>query len=133
MVIWVIKIFLYCSSVYSCHLFLISSASVKSIPPVIYCAHLCMKCSFGISYFFEEISNIFHSIVFLKLLYLSLRKAFLSLPAILWNSAFKWVYLSLSSFRFASLLFSAICMPAHTPFCLFVFLFLGDGLDHCLL
>ena len=31
MVIWVIKIFLYSSSVYSCHLFLISSASVKSI------------------------------------------------------------------------------------------------------
>ena len=121
MVIWVIKIFLYCSSVYSCHLFLISSASVKSIPPVLYCAHLCMKCSFGISYFLEEISNIFHSIVFLNLLYLSLRKAFLSLPAILWNSAFKWVYLSLSSFPFASLLFSAICMPAHTtilPFCI---------------
>ena len=31
-IIWVIKIFLYSSSVYSCHLFLISSASVRSIP-----------------------------------------------------------------------------------------------------
>ena len=31
MVIWVIKIFFYSSSVYSCHLFLISSASVRSI------------------------------------------------------------------------------------------------------
>ena len=32
MIIWVVKIFLYSSSVYSCHLFLISSASVRSIP-----------------------------------------------------------------------------------------------------
>ena len=32
MVIWVIKILLYSSPVYSCHLFLISSASVRSIP-----------------------------------------------------------------------------------------------------
>ena len=29
--------------------------------------------------------------------------------AILWNSAFKWVYLSFSPLPFASLLFSAIC------------------------
>ena len=48
--------FLYCSSVYSCHL-LISSASVRSVPlSVLYCAHLCMKCSLGISNFLEEIS-----------------------------------------------------------------------------
>ena len=32
MIIWVEKIFLYSSSVYSCHLFSISSASVRSIP-----------------------------------------------------------------------------------------------------
>ena len=44
--------FLY-SSVYSYHLFLIPSASVRSIS-VLYCAHLCMKCSLGISHFLEE-------------------------------------------------------------------------------
>ena len=39
------KSFLYRSSVYSCHLFLISSASVMSnTNSVLYCAHLCMKC-----------------------------------------------------------------------------------------
>ena len=32
MIIWLVKIFFYSSSVYSCHLFLISSASVRSIP-----------------------------------------------------------------------------------------------------
>ena len=52
MIIWVIKIFLYRSSKYSRHFFLISSASVRSIPFfVLCCAHLCMKCSLGISTF----------------------------------------------------------------------------------
>ena len=31
---------------------------------VLYCAHLCMKSSLGISNFLEEISNLSHSIVF---------------------------------------------------------------------
>ena len=39
----------------------------------------------------------------------SLKKAFLSLLAVLWNSAFKWVYLSLSCQPFAPLLFADIC------------------------
>ena len=38
----------------------------------------------------------------------SLKKAFLSLLAILWKSAFNWMYLSLSSLLFASLSSSAI-------------------------
>ena len=38
----------------------------------------------------------------------SLQKAFLSLLAILWNSAFKWVCLSFSPLPFASLLFTAV-------------------------
>ena len=42
-------------------------------------------------------------------LHCSLRKAFLSLLAILWNSAFRWVYLSFFHLPFTSLLFSAIC------------------------
>ena len=41
-------------------------------------------------------------------LHCSLKKAFLSLLAILWNSAFNWVYLSFSPLPFASLLFTAI-------------------------
>ena len=67
-----------------------------------------MKCSLGISNFLEEISSLSHRIVFSNSLHWSPRKA-LSLLAILWNSAFKWVYLSSSSLPFASLLFSAIC------------------------
>ena len=102
--------FLYSSSVYSCHLILISSASVKSIPLLSFIdVHRCMKCSLGISNFLEEISSLSHSIVFLYFFALITRKAFLkSLLATLLNSAFKWVYLSFSPLPWVSLLFSAI-------------------------
>ena len=95
---------------YSCHLFLISSASLRSIPLlVLYCAHLCLKCSLGISNFLEEIANLSYSIISSISLQCLLKKAILSLLAILWNSAFSWVYLSLSPLPFASPLFSPIC------------------------
>ena len=57
-----------------------------------------------------------------------MRKAFLSLLAILWKSAFRWVYLSFSPLPFAFLLFSAICRASSDK--LFAFLFLGDDFDH---
>ena len=75
---WSWRSFLYSSSVYSCYLFLISSASVRT-----------------------ELSSIS--------LHWPLRKVFLSLLAILWNSAFRCLYLSFSPLLFASLLFTAIC------------------------
>ena len=59
-----LRSFLYSSSVDSCHLFLISFAFVWSVS-VLYCDHLCMKCSLDISRFLEEISSLFHSIVFI--------------------------------------------------------------------
>ena len=97
-------------AVHSCHLFLISSASVRSMLFLSFiCTHLCMKCSHGISNFLEEISSLSHSVVFLFFFHWSLRNVFLSLLAILWNSSFGWVYLSFSFLRFTSFLFSAIC------------------------
>ena len=69
--------FLYSSSVCSCHLFLISSAYVRSIPFVLYCAHLCMKCSLGISNFLEEISSLSHSVVSLYFFLLIAEEGFL--------------------------------------------------------
>ena len=65
-----------------------------------------MKSSLGISNFLEEISSISHFIAFFY--FFALRKVFLSLLAILWNPAFKWVYLSFSLLPLASLLFLAI-------------------------
>ena len=40
-------------------------------------AHLCMKCSLGISHFFEEISSLSHSIVFLFFFALIAEEGFL--------------------------------------------------------
>ena len=80
-----------------------------------------MKCSFGISNFLEEISNLSILLFSSISLYWSLRKPFLSLRAILWNSTFKWVYLSFVPLPFTSLLFSAIVrLPQTTilPFCI---------------
>ena len=108
MIIWVVKIYFVQFFCYSCHLFLISSASVRSIS-VLYRYHLCMKCSLGISNFLEDISSLSQSVVFLYFFALIMRKAFLSLLAIRWNSTFKWLYLSFSSLLFTSLLFTAIC------------------------
>ena len=101
--------FLYSFSVYSCHLFLISSASVRSI----------LFLSFIVPIFawnFPLVTPIIlrRSLAFPILLFSSislhwsLRKAFLSLLVILWNSAFKWVYLSFSPLPLASLLFITI-------------------------
>ena len=122
--------FLYSSSVFSCLIFLISIASVRSIHTIsdLYCAHLCMKISLGISNFLEEISSLSHSIVFFYL-HWSLRKSFLSLLAILWNPAFKWIYLSFSPLPFTSLLFIAVCKASSdNHFAFLHFFFLGTVL-----
>ena len=102
--------FLYSSSLYSCHLFLISSASVRSIPFLSFIKPI-------LAWNVPLISLIFlvRSLFFLILLFssislpCSLKMAFLSLLAILWNCASSWVYLYLSPLLFASLLSSAIC------------------------
>jgi len=91
-----------------------------------------MKCSLDSSNFLEEIFSLSHSIVFLYFFALFIEEAFLSLLAILWNSACSWVYLSLSPLLFTSLLSSAICKVSSNSL-LSCILFLGDGFGHCLL
>ena len=57
---------------------------------VLYCTHLCMKCSLGISNFLKR-SLFFPTLLFSCIsLHCSLKKALLSILAILWNSAFSW-------------------------------------------
>ena len=77
--------FLYIYSVNSCHLFLISSASVRSIPFLSLIVPISMKIFLTRSLVFPILSVSSISLQW------SLRKAFLSLHAILWKSAFKWV------------------------------------------
>ena len=82
--------FLYSFYVYSCHLFLISSASVRSIPFLSFIVLIFAWNVPLVSLMFLKRSLVFPILLFSSIsLYWSLRKAFLSPFAILWNSAFK--------------------------------------------
>ena len=107
-IIQIIKTFLFNSSVYSCHLFLISSASVKVFAvSALYTAHTCMKYSLDISSFLEEISSLSHSIVFLYFFALFIKKAFFYLSLLFSGTLYSVEYIfPLSS---ASILSSATC------------------------
>ena len=111
--------------VYSCHLFLISSSSVRSLlflsfimPILAWNIHL-------MSPIFLKRSLVFPILLFSSIsLYCSLKKALLSLLAIFWNSAFSWVYFSFSSLPFIFLFSSTICKASsenHFAFLRFFF------------
>ena len=116
---------------YSCQLFLISSAFVRSTPFQSFIVPIFPWNAPLVSLILLKRSLVFPILLFSSIsLHWSLRKAFLSLLAILWNSAFRWIYLSFSPLSLASLLFSAICKASSDNH--FAFLFLGDDFDLCL-
>ena len=101
---------------------------------VLYWAHLCIKCSLGISDFLEEISSLSHSIVFLYFFALITEEGFLIAPCyslelcIQIGKSFLFFFVfGFSSFH------SYLWGLLRQPFCFFAFPFLGDGLDFCLL
>ena len=83
-----------------------------------------MKCSFVISKFLEVISSLPIILFFSISLHWSVSKVFLSLLAILWNSAFRWVYLFFSSLSSACLLLSVICKASSDNYFAFLQFFL---------
>ena len=125
-VIWV-KIFFVYSSVYSYHLLLISLASVRSILFLSFIEAIFAWNVPLVSLIFLKRSLDFTFLLFSTTsLHWSLRKALFSLLAILWNSAFRWVYLSFSPLPLASLLFSAIYKASSdSHFAFLHFFFLG--------
>ena len=126
---------------YSCHLFLIFSASVRSILflsfivpifawnvplvsliflkrflvfPVLLFSSISLHCSLRKAFFFFFFSFLNSKCIFY-------RKPFLTLLAIRWNSAFRWVYLSFSplpSLLFFSQLFVRPPQTTILPFCI---------------
>ena len=117
--------FLYNYSVYSCHLFLISCASVRSIPFLSFIEPIFAWNVPWVSLIFLKRSLVFPFLLFSVYLFWLLRKAFLPLLVILWYSAFRWIYLSFLPLPFTCLLFSAICKPSsdnHFDFLHFFFL-----------
>jgi len=102
--------FLYSSSVYSCHLFLISSASVRPMPFLSFIEPIFAWNVPLVSPVFLKRSLVFPILLFPSIsLHWLLKKAFLSLLAILWNSEFRCLYLFFSPLLFPSRLFTAIC------------------------
>ena len=103
---WLWSSFSYSSSLYFCHFFLIFSASVRSIQLLSFIETIFAWNIPLVSLIFLKRSLVFPILFFSSIsLHWSLRKAFLSLLAILWNSVFKWEYLSFSPSLFTSLLF----------------------------
>ena len=101
-----LKSFLYSFFVYSCHLFLISYASIISLSFLSFIVPVFAWNVSLIAPIFLKRSLVFPLLLFSSIsLHCSLKKAFLSLLAILWNSAFSSGYLSLSPLLLASLLF----------------------------
>ena len=93
MVIWVIRSFLYNSSVCSCHLFLISSISVSSLPFLFFLVPIFAWNVPLASPIFLKRSLVFPILLFPSIsLHYSLKNSFLSLPAILWNSTVEYVF-----------------------------------------
>ena len=118
MITWFIKIFLYSSSVYFCHLFLIYSASLSPYHFCPYFACLCLKCSLVISNFLVEISSL--SILFFSSVsfYWSPRKGFLCL--LFFGTLHSVGISSLFSFAFHfSSFLSYLEGLLRQPFCLF--------------
>ena len=87
---------------------LISSAFVRSLP---FLSFVVLVFAWNVPWYLQFT---WRDLIFLILLFSSISlscslNAFLSLLSILWNSAFSWVYLSLSPFFYTSLLSSVIC------------------------
>ena len=74
-----------------------------------YCAHLCMKCSLGISNFLKEISNLSHSIVFLYFFAMITEESFLISPCCSLQLRIQMDISFHFSFTFGFSFFSYIC------------------------
>ena len=111
--------FLYSSYAYCCHLFLISSASLRFI---LFLSFIVPTFAWNvpfISLIFLKRCLIFSILLFSSIsLHRSLRKAFLSLLAILWNSAFIFPFLLCFSLLFFSQLFVRPPQTAILLFCI---------------
>ena len=131
-VIWFIRIYFY--TVLWCILF-ISSSSTRTLPFL----------SFIVSIFgwnaplmfpiFLKKTQVFPLLLFSSIIkHSSLKKAFLSLLAIVRNSVFNWIYLSLSPLLFTSLHSYAIHKASSdNHFAFSLFLNLWNGFVYCLL
>ena len=104
-----------------------SSASVSSILFLSFIVSIfCMKFYLDSSYFLEEISSLYHSVVFLYFFALIAEEGFLISPCYSLELCIQMDLAFLFSFTFTSLLFSATCKASSdNHFAFLNFLFLG--------
>jgi len=117
--------FLYSSSVYSCYVFLISSVSVRSILFLCFIEPIFAWDVLLVSLIFLKRSLVFPILLFSSIsLHCSVRKAFISLLAILWDLlsfAFRWSifpFFLCYSLLFFSQLFVRPPQTTILPFCI---------------
>ena len=126
--------FLYNSSVYYCHLFLISSASVKSIPFLSFIVPIFAWNVPLVSLIFYKGSLVFAILLFSSIFFCIVHSERLSYLSLLFGTVHSDGISFLFSFTFLfSFLLSYLWGLLRPPCCLFAFPFLGDGFDHCLL
>ena len=126
--------FLYSSSVYSCHLFLISSTSGGSLQFLSYIMSIFAWNVPLVSLIFLKRTLVFPILLFSSIsLHCSFKKAFLSLLAFLWSlllDGYIFPFLPCLLLLFFSQLFVT---PPQTTAWPSVSFFLGGGFGHCLL
>ena len=111
--------FLHNSSVYSYYLFLVVSASVRSVPFLSFIVPVFAWSVPLVALIFEEISSPSHSIAFLYFFALIAEEGFFISPGYSLELCIQMEISFLFSFAFASLLFTAICKASsdsHFPF-----------------
>src|SRR5574341_622690 len=87
---------------------------------VLYRAHLCIKCSLGISNFLEEISSLSHSVVFLCFFALIAEKGFLISSCYSLELCIQMLVSFVFSFALCFFLFTAICKASPHSHCAFL-------------
>ena len=92
-----------------------------------------MKCSLGISNFLEEIPSLSQSSVFLYFFALITEEGFLISPCYSLELCIEMGITSFSPLPFILFFSQLFIRPPQTTIFHFALLFLGDGLDHCLL
>ena len=127
------KSFLY-SSIYSWHLFLISSASVGSIPFLFFILPIFVWNIPLVSLMFLKRSLVFPILLFFCFFALITDESFLISPCYSLEFCIQMGISLLFSFAFHFSSFHSYLWGLHRqPFYLFAFVFLGNGLDPCLL
>ena len=127
---------LYSSSVYSYYLLLISSASLRSIPFLSFIEPIFAWSVPLVSLIFLKRALVFPILLFYSIsLHWSLRRAFLSslFFGTLHSNGYIFPFLFCLYLLFFYQLFVRPRPTSILPFCIYLFIYFGDGLDPCLL